>query len=133
MRQPALTPDVLPTLNMVYELSPDLLWRFAATKNVTRPSLGSLSYNASVSQTFGEAITSVSMGNPNLDPFESTNLDTAIEWYFEDVGYASAAIFHKDIDNFIVGNDHRSRFIQVWACRKNCCRQIKKHGQYFLS
>ncbi|WP_417437779.1 TonB-dependent receptor [Idiomarina sp.] len=95
--------DVLPTLNMVYELNPDLLWRFAATKNVTRPSLGSLSYNASVSQTSGEAITSVSMGNPNLDPFESTNLDTAIEWYFEDVGYASAAIFHKDIDNFIVG------------------------------
>ena len=94
--------DILPTLNMVYEFNDNMLWRFSASKNITRPSLGAVSYNASVSQTSGEAITSVSMGNPNLDPFESVNFDTAFEWYFEDVGYMSAAFFYKDIDNFIV-------------------------------
>ena len=94
--------DVLPTLNVVYELQDNILWRAAASKNITRPSLGSLSYNASVSQTSGEAITSVTMGNPMLEPFESLNLDTALEWYFDEVGYAAAAIFYKDIDNFIV-------------------------------
>ena len=94
--------DILPTLNMVYELDEDILWRFSASKNITRPSLGSLSYNATVSQTSGEAITSVNMGNPELEPFESVNFDTSFEWYFEDVGYASAAFYYKDIDNFIV-------------------------------
>ncbi|CAD5254626.1 Ligand-gated channel [Alteromonas sp. 38] len=94
--------DVLPTINLVYELQENVLWRASASKNITRPSLGALSYNASVSQTSGDAITSVTMGNPMLEPFESNNLDTAFEWYFDDVGYAAAAIFYKDIDNFIV-------------------------------
>lgn len=94
--------DVLPSLNMVYELNDAMLVRFGASQNITRPSLGSVSYNASVSQTSGDAITSVSMGNPALDPFESTNLDLAYEWYFDEVGYLSAALFHKKIDNFIV-------------------------------
>lgn len=94
--------DVLPTLNMVYELNDDMLLRFGASQNITRPSLGAVSYNASVSQTSGDAITSVSMGNPTLEPFESTNLDLAYEWYFDEVGYLSAALFHKEIDNFIV-------------------------------
>ncbi|QJR80722.1 TonB-dependent receptor [Alteromonas pelagimontana] len=94
--------DVLPALNLVYELTDDFIWRFGASKNVTRPSLGAVSYNVSVSQTSGDAITSVTMGNPTLEPFESTNLDTAVEWYFEEVGYVAAALFYKDIDNFIV-------------------------------
>lgn len=94
--------DVLPTLNVVYELNDEMLLRFGASQNITRPSLGSLSYNASVSQTSGDAITSVSMGNPALNPFESTNIDAAFEWYFEGVGYLSSALFYKKIDNFIV-------------------------------
>ncbi|WP_440903377.1 TonB-dependent receptor [Catenovulum sp. SX2] len=95
--------DVLPTLNLIYELNDDMLLRFAASRNITRPSLGSVSYNVNVSQTSGDAITSVTMGNPELEPFDSTNIDAAFEWYFAEVGYISAAAFYKDIDNFIVG------------------------------
>lgn len=93
---------VLPAFNLMYELSDDIIWRFGASKNLTRPSLSDVGYHASVSQTSGEEITSVNMGNPALKPFESTNIDTAIEWYFEDVGFFSSALFYKNIDNFIV-------------------------------
>lgn len=95
---------VLPSLNIAYEVSEDVLWRFGASKNVTRPSLSALAFSANVSQTSLDEgdIGTINIGNPHLDPFESVNLDTAIEWYFEDVGFLSAALFYKDIDNFIV-------------------------------
>ncbi len=95
---------VLPTLNLVYEISEDVLVRFGASKNLTRPSLSSLSVSASVSQaTLAEGdIGSVSIGNPDLKPYSSVNIDTSIESYFDGVGYLSAAIFYKDIKDFIV-------------------------------
>jgi len=95
---------VLPTLNVVYEVSEDVLLRFSASKNLTRPSLGALSVSASVSQaTLAEGdIGSVSIGNPDLEPYSSVNIDTSIESYFEGVGYLSAAVFFKDIEDFIV-------------------------------
>ncbi|MBU3020668.1 TonB-dependent receptor [Aestuariibacter sp. A3R04] len=96
--------DVLPSVNMVLELNDDLLWRFGASNNVTRPSLSALSFSANVSQTSLDEgdIGVIGVGNPNLNPFESTNFDTSLEWYFGEVGVVSVAVFYKDIKNFIV-------------------------------
>ncbi|MDR6984330.1 TonB-dependent receptor [Rheinheimera pacifica] len=96
--------DYLPSLNIAYEFTEDVIWRTGISKNMTRPSLGAMAFSANVSQTsLGENdIGQISVGNPNLQPFESDNFDTALEWYFEDVGLASIALFYKDIDNFIV-------------------------------
>ncbi|GFD77721.1 TonB-dependent receptor [Alteromonas sp. KUL156] len=95
---------VLPTLNVVYEVSEDVLLRFSASKNLTRPSLSALSVSASVSQaTLSEGdIGSVTIGNPSLKPYSSVNIDTSLESYFDGVGYFSVAVFYKDIKDFIV-------------------------------
>ncbi|HAD47393.1 MAG TPA: TonB-dependent receptor, partial [Idiomarina sp.] len=42
-----------------------------------------------------------SSGNPNLLPFESTNIDLSLEYYYGDGSYASVGYFKKDVDNFI--------------------------------
>lgn len=96
--------DYLPSLNLTYEIAEDVIWRTGLSKNMTRPSLGAMAFSANVSQTSLGAndIGQISVGNPHLQPFKSNNLDTALEWYFEDVGLASVALFYKDIDNFIV-------------------------------
>ena len=96
--------DYLPSLNIAYEFAEDVIWRTGYSKNMTRPSLGAMAFSANVSQTsLGENdIGQISVGNPHLQPFESDNLDMALEWYFEDVGLLSAALFYKDINNFIV-------------------------------
>lgn len=39
--------------------------------------------------------------NPNLGPFESKNLDLALEWYYEEGSYAAAAMFKKDVDGYL--------------------------------
>ncbi|EDY82798.1 TonB-dependent receptor subfamily [Verrucomicrobiia bacterium DG1235] len=43
----------------------------------------------------------VSVGNPLLDPLESTNFDASIEHYLDNLGIISAAVFHKKVENFI--------------------------------
>jgi len=95
---------VLPTLNLVYELEDDLLLRFGASKNLTRPSLSAISVSANVAQMTGSPgeVGKITVGNPNLKPFESVNFDLALEKYYEGVGSLSAAVFKKDIENFIV-------------------------------
>ena len=43
----------------------------------------------------------VSTGNPELDPYESWNLDLLVEYYMPKLGILSAGVFYKSIDNFI--------------------------------
>ena len=90
--------NILPSVNVVFDVSDDVLIRFAAGKTIARPILeelspGTISANGS--------LPSVTNGNPNLDPFEAINVDLTAEWYFDEDAILSAAIFWKDIDSFI--------------------------------
>ncbi len=91
---------VLPALNTVLDLTPEVLLRFAASKNLNRPTLGSIAAMGTAFQDDSGAITG-SRGNPNLKPFTDTTLDVAAEYYFGKVGLISASVFHKWIKNFI--------------------------------
>ena len=44
----------------------------------------------------------VSLGNPDLTPTLSYNVDLSLEYYFESIGLASVGVFYKRIDDFIV-------------------------------
>ena len=41
----------------------------------------------------------VEQGNPELDPFESTNLDLMLEYFRRRGSFYSAGFFYKSIDN----------------------------------
>ena len=90
---------VLPAMNSVLEMTPDVLVRFSATQNLNRPSLSSMAAEGSASDDGGKL--TASRGNPNLKPFEDTTLDFAVEYYFGKVGLLSAGVFEKSIKNFI--------------------------------
>ena len=94
--------ELLPNMSLRYQLSPELSFRGAYSKTLTRPTLSDLR----VSESFGgidESGGSGSRGNPALDPFTSDNLDLGIEWYFGDEALLAATFFYKDIDGLIVG------------------------------
>jgi iron complex outermembrane recepter protein len=91
--------DVLPSVNLVAEISPDFLIRFGAAKVMARPGLGSLSPGVTVSVS-GSAKT-VSAGNPLVDPQRAKTADLAFEWYFNEGAMLGAVLFYKDIDSFI--------------------------------
>lgn len=94
---------VLPALNTVLELSPEVLLRFSATQNLNRPTLGSMAAKGTASEDNG--VISASRGNPNLKPFTDTTLDFAVEYYFGKVGLISAGVFQKYVKNFIGSKD----------------------------
>ena len=92
---------VLPALNTVLELTPEVLVRFSATKNLNRPGLGSMAAEGSAFQDPDSGEITASRGNPNLKPYKDTTLDLSVEYYFGQVGLLSASVFHKRIKNFI--------------------------------
>jgi iron complex outermembrane receptor protein len=91
--------DVLPSLNVVAELTPDLLLRAGAAKVMTRPALGSVTPGVTAINFVGTP--SVTAGNPLLDPTRAKTYDLGVEWYFGEGALLSGAIFYKDIETFV--------------------------------
>ncbi len=92
--------DVLPSVNLVYEYSDDVLYRFAAARVMTRPDFTDITPRASLNP---GALTGIS-GNPDLDPFRANQAEVAVEWYGGDQAAASFGLFYKDIESFITDN-----------------------------
>ncbi len=91
--------DTLPSLNLVLEPVEDVLIRFGAADVMSRPNLAQLSPGAAVAVSGSNR--TVTIGNPDLDPFQARAYDLALEWYFHDEALLSVAYFYKDIDSFI--------------------------------
>ncbi len=85
----------LPAMNLVAEITPELLLRFAAAKVITRPGLGSLSPGGGL--TIQASNRSFNTGNPFLNPTEATNLDVAAEWYFAQGSLLGVGLFQRNI------------------------------------
>jgi len=95
--------DTLPSLNLIYQPRPDVYLRFAAAKTMARPLLGNLSPSLAALSIPTDGSTSgatVTIGNPRLKPFRSTNYDVSAEWYFTKNGLLSLAGFYKKIASF---------------------------------
>ena len=93
----------LPEMNFAYDLRPDLLLRLAASKAISRPSLYQLSPASDWSNWSSGSFITYFAGSPDLKPTEATQYDVSLEWYFSPRSYLSAAVFYKDITNFVTG------------------------------
>ncbi len=93
--------DFLPSLSFRLNLTDDIVARFAASKSVTRPPLGALSPRLIIGTTRPGNL-QASSGNPDLKPFKSRNFDFSLEWYYQENGYLTLGVFHKDVENFLV-------------------------------
>jgi TonB-dependent receptor len=90
--------DLLGSLNLVGELTPDLLIRFGAANVMARPDMGSVTPGGSINLVGTLSVTS---GNPQLEPIRANTYDLAAEWYFDKGSLLSLALFYKDIKTFI--------------------------------
>lgn len=95
--------DYLPSVNVVYEPVDNLIVRLSASKVMARPLLGNLAPTItaiSIPNTGATGGATLTVGNPKLKPFRSTNFDASVEWYFAPGGLLSFAAFRKEIDSF---------------------------------
>jgi len=102
--------DVLPALNVAFDLRDDLVLRFSAAKVVSRPDLTFLSPGGSLNLTGTPSITS---GNPDLDPIRATTFDLGGEWYFSQGSVLSLGFFYKDIATYVQNQSQQMSFRQT--------------------
>ena len=89
--------DYLPSVIARYDYSDNLVLRASWTNTIARPKFDDSALMQETSIEDGE----VQVGNPDLNPYESSNFDIALEYYFEPLGVFSISGFYKDIDSFI--------------------------------
>jgi iron complex outermembrane receptor protein len=90
--------DFLPSVNIIVDATDDLVFRFAAAQVISRPNYADMSNYFWLS----DQILTGGGGNPDLDPYKSSNVNASAEWYFAPEAILSVEAFHKDISNYIL-------------------------------
>ncbi|WP_242451898.1 TonB-dependent receptor [Rhodanobacter sp. T12-5] len=100
--------NVLPSLNLVAEIGQRQYLRFGLAKTMARGRIDDekVSTSANVSQITngpgaGQVLWSGSGGNPQLRPYVAVGTDISWEKYFGEASYVAAAVFHKNLLNYI--------------------------------
>lgn len=96
--------NVLPAINVAYEVAQDQIIRFAAAEVMSRPNLlqefgYTTLYPINTPGTVGGNGVG---GTEGLDPYKSVNYDLDYEFYFAKNSYFAVDLFYKDISNYIV-------------------------------
>jgi len=91
----------LPMIDIKVDITEDLVGRASWGKTISRAPLGALAGGRSLSGSPKIGSRNGSEGNTNLQPFESTNFDLSLEYYYAEGSYAAAGYFKKDVENFI--------------------------------
>ena len=94
--------DYLPAFNAVWEFHRNTLLRLAASRVIARPQLAALTPGTTSFPTGLNATTApqITVGNPFLNPYRSSNYDIALEHYFGRGGLISVGYFIKNLETF---------------------------------
>ncbi|MEM9622632.1 MAG: TonB-dependent receptor, partial [Pseudomonadota bacterium] len=95
---------VLPSINLRYAFTDELILRAAYYETFARPSFDDLAPGGEIEfeEDDGETEFAAELGNPLLEPLEARSVDLSLEWYDQGIGLLAAGLFYKDLDNFIV-------------------------------
>ena len=92
--------DVLPSINVRWEASEDLVARFAYYGSIQRPNPGQVAPRVFFEQNEDDDVEG-EFGNPDLERLEAQNFDASLEWYPNNDSVFSIGYFYKDLENFI--------------------------------
>ena len=110
--------NVLPSLNLRMKATDKLQFRFGAAMGISRPDFTQLQGYTTLSQnndstTTGPnvvvnnvSLTGEGLGNPNLRPIQSRQVDATAEWYFAPAGSLTVAVFNKRLKDIIVNQTY---------------------------
>ena len=92
----------LPSGNLKFGLTRDLIFRLSASRDFARPALNNIRNFITIGLD-SNGLPQSSAGNPFLKPITSDNFDATLEWYFggSRVGSLTFDVFAKNIHNYI--------------------------------
>ncbi len=93
---------VYPSLHLSYNLTNDLILRFAYAKTLGRPDYADIIPNADINENDNDPNQpgTVNIRNTGLKPWTADNWDLSLEYYFGRGGLASIGAFQKDLKDF---------------------------------
>jgi TonB-dependent receptor len=91
--------DSLPSINLVAEVTDELLLRLGYAEVINRPGMPLLRPVAAVSVAGSNR--TVTGNNPGLGPTLADTYDFSAEWYFAEESVLALALFRKDIGSFV--------------------------------
>lgn len=97
--------DVLPSMNLGFDLGNDQRLRFALARVMARPNINDMRASLGFGVDQGLGVLKGDAGNPRLEPFRANAVDVAYEKYFGTKAYFGAAAFYKDLSTYIVKQD----------------------------
>ena len=92
--------DLLPSLNLRFELMPQLIGRFALSKTIGRQNYNALGSGFS-GATCAAAGCTVNGPNPDLKPLYAKNIDASLAWYFAPRSVAQVNLFASNISGYV--------------------------------
>ncbi|MBW8709358.1 MAG: TonB-dependent receptor [Alphaproteobacteria bacterium] len=87
----------LPSINAVYEVTDDFQVRGSLSRTMTRANPNQMISGVNFGDVTAQAIT---LGNPQLKPFYSNNIDVGFELYTGGAGYFGFTAFRKGVSGF---------------------------------
>jgi TonB-dependent receptor len=98
--------DILPSANVVLDVTENNKVRFSAARVVSRQNLFELGKGFATDFTRNPGtnqfeFTSGNSGNAELDPYRATQFDLGDEYYFGSQGLVSVTFFWKEVDSFV--------------------------------
>jgi TonB-dependent receptor len=94
----------LPSVNLKFGLTRDLIFRLAGSRVLTRPSMADIRNSLQVGYDPITQTITYNVGNPYLKPAVADQFDATLEWYFARVGSLTIDAFYKRIHNFFFTN-----------------------------
>ncbi|PQA85703.1 TonB-dependent receptor [Hyphococcus luteus] len=88
--------DWLPSINVRYDVTDEVVFRLGYYKTIVRPNL-----EAAAPRTLVDDDAEGEAGNPLLDRQKAHNFDASLEWYPGNKSILSAGVFYKDISDLI--------------------------------
>ncbi|HQS96365.1 TonB-dependent receptor [Novosphingobium sp. 17-62-19] len=89
----------LPAANLALDVTPSIVVRVSANRNLNRPALSDMRAAATINvANFGGTI---SAGNPNLTPFIADSVEGSFEYYDGKRGSFAVGLFYKKMKSFI--------------------------------
>lgn len=93
---------LLPSVTGYYNITSDMRVRAAYSRTIGRPKFTDMGLLGGALNTTDASNPTLKVGNPNLRPRVSDNLDLAYEWYLDGgQGMFTVGLFHKSIENEI--------------------------------
>lgn len=89
--------DILPSVNLSFDLTDDLVLRAAAARTITRPDFTDIAPRVSLNP---GALTG-SGGSADVKPFRANQFDLSLEYYTANNGLFAIALYYKDVSNFV--------------------------------